>query len=185
MGKEHLQQIIFECLKNAVNEAWYSNTSTPHMSHSDARRELGRNPLRTDVGKHSANDEVRQPSTFDRNGANFQGIHIVFSENMFNIYKIKNFGNIDVVDTLSFFGRGASGEKELRRAIDTLNGAADRNGKTLSYRTITSETNKSISERTSYMKNTFWEYSFNGNDWYILIPNPVQTMKLSKLIRKQ
>ena len=103
---------------------------------------------------------------------------------MFNIYKIKNFGNIDVVDTLSFFGRGASGEKELRRAIDTLNGAADRNGKTLSYRTITSETNKGISERTSYMKNTFWEYSFNGNDWYVLIPNPVQTMKLSKLIRK-
>ena len=79
MGKEHLQQIIFECLKNAVNEAWYSNTSTPHMSHSDARRELGRNLLRTDVGKHSANDEVRQPSTFDRNGANFQGIHIVLS----------------------------------------------------------------------------------------------------------
>ena len=103
---------------------------------------------------------------------------------MFNIYKIKNFGNIDVADTLSFFGRGASGEKELRRAIDTLNGAADRNGKTLSYRTITSETNKGISERTSYMKNTFWEYSFNGNDWYILIPNPVQTMKLSKLIKK-
>ena len=184
MGKEHLQQIILECLKNAVNEAWFSNTSTPHMSHSDARRELGRNPLRTDVGTHSAHDEVRQPCTFDRNGANFKGTHIVLSENMFKIYKIKNFGNLDVVDTLSFFGRGAAGEKELRRAIDTLNGAADRNGKTLSYRTITSETNKGISERTSYMKNTFWEYSFNGNDWYILIPNPVQTMKLSKLIKK-
>ena len=185
MEKEHLKNIIVECLKNAINEAWYSKDSTPHMSHSDAHRELGHNPLRTDVGKHSANDEVRQPSTFDRNGANFQGTHIVLSENMFKIYKIKNFGNLDVVDTLSFFGRGAAGEKELRRAIDTLNGAADRNNKILSYRTITSETNQGISERTSYMKNTFWEYSFNGNDWYILIPNPVQTMKLSKLIRKQ
>ena len=144
MKKEHLKNIILECLKNAVNEAWYSNTSIPHMSHSDAHRELGSNPLRTDVGKHSANDEVRKPSLIDRNGANFQGTYTVLSENMFNIYKIKNFGNIDVADTLSFFGRGASGEKELRRAIDTLNGAADRNGKTLSYRTITSETNKGI-----------------------------------------
>lgn len=184
MEMEHLKNIILESIRNAVNEAWYNDTSTPHMSHSDARRELGHNPLRTDVGNHSANDEVRQPSTFDRNGANFQGTHIVLSENMFKIYKIKNFGNLDVVDTLSFFGRGTSGEKELRRAIDILNGAADRNGKTLSYRTITSESNKGISERTSYMKNTFWEYSFNGNDWYILIPNPVQTMKLSKLVRK-
>ena len=81
MGNEYLKNIILESLRNAVNEAWYSNTSTPHMSHSDARRELGRNPLRTDVGNHSANDEVRQPSTFDRNGANFQGTHIVLSEN--------------------------------------------------------------------------------------------------------
>lgn len=185
MKKEYLKHIILECIKNAINESWYTNGSIPIMSHSDAQKEMGYNPLRTDVGKHSANDEVRQPSTFDRNGANFQGTHIVLSENMFKIYKIKNFGNIDVVDTLSFFGHGASGEKELRRAIDTLNGAADRNGKTLSYRTITSELNKGISERTSYMKNTFWEYSFNRNDWYILMPNPVQTMKLSKLIRKQ
>ena len=77
MEKEHLKNIILESLKNAINEAWYSKASTPHMSHSDAHRELGRNPLRTDVGKHSANDEVRQPSTFDRNGANFQGTHIV------------------------------------------------------------------------------------------------------------
>ena len=184
MNKAESKRLIFESVKKAINEAWYTNTSTPHMSHGDARRELGRNPLRTDVGKHSANDEVRQPSTFDRNGANFQGKHIVLSDNMFNIYKIKNFGNIDVTDTLSFFGRGASGEKELRRAIDTLNGAADRNGKRLSYRTITSESNKSMSERTSYMRNTFWEFSFNENDWYILTPNPIQTMKLSKLIKK-
>jgi hypothetical protein len=184
MSYNNLKRIIDECVKRVITEAWYTDSATPIMTHTGANSELGSNPLRTDVGNHSANDEVRQPSTFDRNGANFKGEHIVFSDNKFNIYKIKNFGSLDVTDTLSFFGKGANGEKELRRAIDILNGAADRNGKFLSYRTITSESHKNISQRTSYMKNTFWEYSFNNNDWYILLPNPIEKMKLSKLVQK-
>lgn len=179
-----LRTILYESIRQSINEAWYTNTATPYMSKSEANRELGRNPLRTDVGNRSPREEVLQPSTFDRNGANFKGEHIVLSDNKFNIYKIKNFGKLEIDGTLSFFGRGATGEKELRRAIDILNGAADRNGKILSYRTITSETKKSISERTHYMKDTFWEFSFNNEEWYILKPNPVQNMKLSKLIKK-
>lgn len=179
-----LEKALYESIKQAINESWYTNTATPYMSRSEANRELGRNPLRTDVGKHSPREEVRQPSTFDRNGANFKGEHIILSDNQFNIYKIKNFGKLEIDGTLAFFGRGATGEKELRRAIDTLNGAADRNGRFLSYRTITSVTKKNVSERTNYMKDTFWEFSFNNSEWYILKPNPVQSMKLSKLIRK-
>lgn len=183
MTKNALERLIFESVKNAINEAIY-DTTIPYMSKVDAQRNLGRNPLRTDVGNHSSNDEVSQPSTFDRNGANFDGEHIVLSDNKFLFYKLKNFGNPDVKDTLSFFGQGATGEKELRRAIDRLNGASDRSSKGLYYRTITSESNKNVSERTSYMRGTFWEYSFNGYDWYILTPNAPQKMKQSKLVKK-
>jgi hypothetical protein len=73
---------------------------------------------------------------------------------------------------LSLFGNGASAERELRKAIDTVNGAADRNGKSLTYRAIVSEKNPRIK---------FWEFSFdNGQTWYILKPQPVQNMKQSK-----
>jgi hypothetical protein len=184
MQDNWLKNLINECVRQALNEGWYDATTTPHMSHSDVNRELGYNPLRTDVGRHSANDEVRQPSTFDRNGANFKGKHIVLSDNQFNIYKIKTFGNLEIQDTLSLFGKGAAAEKNLRRIIDTLNGASDRNYKSLYYRTITSDSNKSISERTSYMRKTFWEYSFDGTNWYVMTPNGVQTMKPSKLLQK-
>lgn len=184
MTKSVLRKIILESVKKALNEAWYDYAAEPYMSKSDAQKELGRNPLRTDVGNHSASEELRQPSTFDRNGENFKGEHIILSDNKFAFYKIKNFGNPDIKDTLSFFGQGASGEKELRRAIDRLNGASNRNLKGLYYRTITSGSNQSVSERTSYMRGTFWEYSFNGYDWYILTPNAPQTMKPSKLVRK-
>lgn len=184
MYKNRLREIIDECVRRALNESWFDQTSTPHVSKSDAARELGVNPLRTDVGGHSSHDEVRQPSTFDRNGANFKGEHIILSDNKFTFYKVKNFGTPDISGTLSFFGKGSNGEKELRRAIDTLNGAADRNGRYLRYRTITSESNKSMSEKTNYMSGTFWEYSFDGSEWYILMPNPSQKMKISKLVRK-
>ena len=182
--KSWLKQMIYECARQAIRESFYDDTATPNVSKADAQRELGINPLRTDVGGHSAHDEVGQPSTVDKNGANFDGEHIVVSDNRFTFYKVKNFRTTDIKDTLSLFGNGASGEKELRRAIDTVNGAADRNGKFLRYRTITSETNKVISERSSYMRNTFWEFSFNGTEWYILKPNPVQNMKQSTFVQK-
>lgn len=178
----YIRKLIFESVRVALSEGDnpYSNTSTPERFKSGAQRQLGRNPLRTDVGNHAGNTETLLPSTFDTNGANFVGEPITLSENMFNVYKIKNFGNVEIKDTLSLFGRGAKAEVELRRAIDTLNGAATRNGKQLKYRTISSEKNKS----RRGMANTFWEFSYNGEDWYILKPNPVQDMKLSKLIRK-
>lgn len=184
MSDNWLKIALLESIREGLNESWYTNTATPYFSKAEVNRELGRNPLRTDVGKHSPREEVRQPSTFDRNGSNFKGEHIVVSDNRFNIYKIKNFGKLEIDGTLAFFGRGATGEKELRRAIDTLNGAADRNGRTLSYRTITSESGQNISQKTNYMKDTFWEFSFNGIEWYILKPNPVQSLKLSKFIKK-
>lgn len=184
MNEIYLRNFILECVRETLNEAWYTGTATPYHSKSEASRELGRNPLRTDVGGHSASTEVRQPSTFDRNGENFRGENIVLSDNKFTIYKIKNFGNPDIKETLSLFGQGAAAEIELRRAIDTVNGAADRNGKSLSFRTITSESNKRKSEQTGHMRGTFWEFSFDGHEWFLLKPNPVQTMKPSKLVRK-
>ena len=46
------------------------------------------------------------------------------------------------------------------------------------YRTITSVSNK---HKNKFI-GTFWEFSLdNGNSWYILKPNPVNNMQLSKL----
>ena len=184
IGKKWLKEIIRKAAKQALNEAWYSDTDSAFLDKSDAQRELGKNPLRTDVGNHSASQEVRQPSTFDRNGVNFKGEHIILSDSMFMIYKVKNFGNPDINGTLSLFGGGANGEKELRRCIDILNGAADRNGKSLSYRTITCTSNQKLSEKSGYMAKTFWEFNLGGQEWYILKPNPIQNIKVSKLLRK-
>lgn len=183
MGYRTLERIISECVRQALYEGMFDTTPQPHLSKADAQRELGVNPLRTDVGGHSAGDEVRQPSTFDTNGENFDGEHIVVSDNKFMMYKVKNFGNPDIQDTLSLFGKGAYGEKELRRAIDVLNGAARRNGRLLSYRTITSESNSQMSSRTGYMRKTFWEFSFDGRDWFIMKPKPVDSPKPSKFSR--
>lgn len=181
MIRERVKRFIDECVREALlEEGIFDKSATPIMSKSDAWRELGTNPLRTDVGGHAANDELRQPSTFDVNGANFKGENLVVSDNKFMMYKVKNFGNPDIEGTLSLFGNGANAEKELRRAIDTLNGAARRNGKYLQYRTITSRSNSSVSEKTGHMRKTFWEFSFDGNEWYILKPNPVQSLKVSK-----
>lgn len=173
-SKNRLREVITKAVKEALYEGMYSKTATPELSKSDIHREIGVNPLITDKW-----DKVRQPSTFDTNGANFKGEHIIVSDNKFTFYKVKNFNNPDIKDTLSLFGGGANGEKELRRAIDIINGAAKRNNKFLELRTITSETNKKLSMKTSYMRGTFWEFSY-GDEWYILKPNPVQNLKASK-----
>lgn len=171
-----LRKIIDECVRRALYEDMFDKTATPHLSKTDVNRSIGINPLRTDVGGHSTHDEVRQASTIDWNGANFDGEHIIVSDNKFMIYKIKNFGNPDISDSLQLFGN----TKELRKAIDTVNGAARRGGKNLYWRTITSDSGKSAAQRTDYNAKTFWEFSFNGNEWYILKPQPVQTLKMSK-----
>lgn len=184
---EEIRKLVREALFEIIKEGRFDTTSTPHNSHADVRRNLGHNPLYTDNGGHSAHDTVSQVSTFDTNGQNFKtnGNNIVISDNKFIIYKIKNFGNDKIESTLDLFGRGAGGEKELRRAIDTINGAANRNGRSVKYRTITSDSFKTTSQRTGQMSKTFWEFSLNnGNDWYVLKPNPIQNMQSSKLVMR-
>lgn len=182
---ENLRQIIREAVIEMIREGRFTDTSTPYNSHGDVNRNLGYNPIYADNGGHSANDTVSQVSTFDHNGENFNtnGNNLFVSDNKFIIYKIKNFGNDKIDSTLSLFGRGAGAEKELRKAIDTVNGAATRNNRSVRWRTVTSEASKRISERSGRMSKTFWEFSFDGgNTWYILKPQPVQNMQQSKLV---
>lgn len=183
MLKTHLKKIINEALNEILNEGWYDSTTTPYFSKSDTNREIGRNPLTVDNGGHSNNDNLTQPSTIDFNGERLDAEPIYLSDNKFQIYKIKNFGNTTIESTLSFFGKGANGEKSFRKAIDTIYGAAKRNGKSVMFRTISSIDNNGKRNST---QNTFWEFSFdNGNTWYILKPNPVQNMTFSKLVQKR
>lgn len=184
---ENVRKIIREVLIEMINEGRFDSTATPHNSRVDMLKNTGNNPLYADNGGHAANDVVSQVSTYDTNGQNFKtnGNDIIVSDNKFIIYKIKNFGNDKIESTLSLFGRGAGAEKELRRAIDTINGAAKRNRRSVSYRTITSESFQGTSRRTGQMSKTFWEFSLdNGNTWYILKPNPVQSVQQSKLVLK-
>ena len=184
---DYIKNIVRKAIMEVLNEGRFDNTTNPHNSHADVSRNLGHNPIYADNGGHSANDTVSQVSTFDTNGQNFKtnGNDIIVSDNKFIIYKIKNFGSDNIESTLSLFGRGAGGEKELRRAIDVINGAAKRNGRSVSYRTITSDSFKNTSRRTGQMSKTFWEFSLdNGNNWYILKPNPIQSMQQSKLIMR-
>jgi hypothetical protein len=87
-------------------------------------------------------DPSGEPSTITPDEEGFiSQKNIVVSDNKFTIYKIKNFGNDKIEDTMSFFGGSTV---ELTRAIHTVNGAAKRNGKPLYYRTITSDQLKSF-----------------------------------------
>jgi hypothetical protein len=177
-----LGKLIDECVRRAIYEGVFDKTATPHISKGDVRRDIGINPLRTDVGGHAAHDEVTQPSTITPDEEGFiSQENIVISDNQLIIYKIKNFGNDKINGTMDFFGGSTV---ELARAINTMNGAARRNGKPLFYRTITSEGNKRASERTRQMVKTFWEFSFDGEEWYIMKPNPVVGLKISKFIKK-
>ena len=165
-----LKQIIYESVVRGIYEGRYTTTAAPHTSKAEAQRELGSNPLRTDVGGHAAHDEVAQPSTVDDNGANFDGEHILLPDSRFTFYKVKNFGTPNIKDTLSLFGQNpATSEVELKRAIDTVNGAAKRNKKHLIYRTFAPE---------SKPRTKFWEFSFdNGQTWYILKPHPIAILQ--------
>ena len=175
MLSESLKRYIRECVNRALNEGWYDETATSERSKGRGF-ELGINPLRTDIGGHASREEVGQPSTFDDNGKNFRGEEIVLSDNRFTFYKVKNFGSPDISGTKALFGN----EKEVRRAIDILNGAAKRNGKFLAYRKITSDSNQKKAQRTDFMSGGFWEFSYGG-DWFILTPNPTEKMKPSKM----
>lgn len=184
---KNLRQLIKEAVIEALSEGRFDHTATPHNSHIDVMQGLGVNPLTVDNGGHAANDVVAQVSTVDFNGENFKtnGNDLCVTNNKFMIYKIKNFGNDKIESTLSLFGRGAMGEKELRRAIDTVNGAATRNRRPVEWRTVTSSSNKRISDSTGKMSNTFWEFSLDGGStWNIMKPNPIQNLQPTKVLLK-
>lgn len=183
MNIEQLTNLITESIFTMLKEGWYNKSTTPYFSKNDIHRNLGRNPLYVDNGNHSPADSITQPSTIDFNGERLDAEPIYLSDNKFTIYKIKNFDTDKIESTLSFFGKGANGEKEFRKAIDTLYGAAKRNGKNVIFRTISSSSNPA--SRNS-VRNAFWEFSFdNGNTWYIMKSSPIQSLKQSKLIQKQ
>ena len=139
-------------------------------------------PHRGDPDIGSPTRIVASPiSHTDAFGINFDGEHIFVSESGFIIYKVKNFANPDLSSVMSLFGN----TKELRRAIDTVNGAARRGGKSLKWRTISDKKRENIVKTSKYQSYTFWEFSFDGgNQWYILKPNPVESIKPSKYVKK-
>ena len=181
MNYVKLVDIISENIVSKICEGWYDNGQNPNFSQGNTFRNLGKNPLFVDNGGHANADNVTQPSTFDTNGANFRGKNYILTPNQFMIYKVKNFGSPDIQSTMSIFGKGSAGEKELRRAIDLVNGAATRNGKNVMYRTFTSEETDKQSLKSGRILGTFWEFSLDGGQtWCILKPSPVTSMKISK-----
>lgn len=175
---QYLKKIIDECIRRALYEGTYDKTTYAHNSKVHDMITMGKNPLTVDVGGHNVNDRLQQASTFD---IPFEPENLFVSDNKFMIYKIKNFGNDKINDSMAFFGNTV----EFRRALDTVRGAADRGGKGIYFRTISPESEKTKVERSKFMVKTFWEFSFDGEEWYILKPNPVQSLKISKFKGKQ
>lgn len=174
----YLDRIISETIRGYINEVRYDNDTQPHNSKTDVHNTIGINPLTVDVGGHSSQDVLSQPSTIDFNGEkmNDNTEHIFVSDNKFLFYKVKNFGNPDVKSTMDFFKK----MPQFRAAIDTINGAAVRSSMGgVYFRTISPETMKDRVEASDFMINTFWEFSYDGEDWYIVQPNPTQKMKKS------
>lgn len=168
------KKAINECVLNLLNEGdWFK-----HSTHPEVRMPGDDHH----VGGHSPADAVKQPSNDDPWGGNFNGEHIIVSENKIIIYKVKNFANPDLKGSMDFFANTV----ELRKAIDTVNGGAKRNGRPVMWRTITCEKFANIARRNNFMSYTFWEFSLDGGSvWYILKPSPLQTMKQSTFKKPQ
>lgn len=173
-----LRRIIDECVRRALYEGGYwDETATPLVT-------IGTTPTRgfNGHGPGLDNGPELEPSTQDFEGEKFRQKteNIFVSDNKFMIYKVKNFGNPDIKDSLQFFGNTV----EFRRAKDTVDGASKRGNKEVYFRTISPESEKTKVERSDFMYKTFWEFSFDGQEWYILKPHPVQSLKISKFIKK-
>lgn len=183
LNRKMLTELIGNIVNNILKEYKYYDDINPDNSKTNRYKNLGLNPLSVDNGGHQSNDVVKQVSTFDKNGEMFTSNDRIFlNKNQFVIYKIKNFGTDSISSTISLFGKGSIGEKNLRSAIDLLNGGATRNGKNIIYRTITLETSLDKAKKSGWMIDTFWEFSINnGGDWYILKPKPLEDIKKSKL----
>lgn len=175
---DYLDRIITETIHRYLVEVRYNDSTTPHNSKNDTHIHIGRNPLTVDVGGHSSQDVLSQPSTIDWNGENMETNteHVTVSDNKFMFYKVKNFGNPNVTSTMGFF----KDIKGFRAAIDIINGAATRNNRVIVYyRTITPESSAEKAKSSGYMLNTFWEFSYDKERWFIIQPKPTQNMKES------
>ena len=162
--------IFKKLLNEAIDVGFFDNTATPETPGHGL-----------EFGNRTTSDVLRQVSHDDPNGVAFDGEHIFVSESGFIIYKVKNFANTDLSGVMALFGN----TKELRRAIDTVNGAARRGGKSVKWRTISDRKKENLVKRSKYQSYTFWEFSFDGgSQWYILKPNPVQTLKPSRYVKK-
>lgn len=185
INEKHLISLIESTIKEFLNEDRYKSSITPYNSQGEVQKNIGSNPLTVDNGGHASNDVVSQSSTFDFNGETFQTTENdrnIVNQNKFTFYKVKNFGNDAIPSTMSLFGSGINGEKNLRTAIDLLNGGAKRNGKHVMYKTITLDKSASKAENTGWMIDTFWEFSLdNGYTWNILKPKPLENIKKSNM----
>lgn len=182
---DRLKIIIESIVRDLLNEEGrFQQSQFPHNSRSHRERNVGNPIIGHGNGSHSNQDVTSQVSTVDDNGANFTSSdrHYCISDKNFLKYKSAHFDNTSIKSTMDFFGGNT---ENLRREIDLLNGAAKRNGKALYYRTITSKTNKKKSQMSGRMSNTFWEFSFDGINWYLLLPNAVEKMKKSKLVTQK
>lgn len=172
-------------IENMVREYLYeegrfTGGPSPHNSRSHRERNVGNPIIGHGNGSHSNQDVVSQVSTYDIFGAGFDGQHCILGDNKFKKYLETNFNNEILHSTMDFFGDDANGLRSLRREIDRLNGAAERNGRGLLWRTITPKAKLKIALKNGFMLYTFWEYSFNnGKNWYILVPNAIDKMKNS------
>lgn len=182
LDRASFELVIESVAKRLIKEYRYNDTITPHNSQTNRAINLGRNPLSVDNGGHSNNDVVGQVSTVDDNGSNFtpNDDAVILSPNQLRMYKIKNFGNDNVMSTLSFFGNGKEGEKALRLAIDQLNGGATRNHKNVTYRVITDIPSMDVAAKSGYMQNSFWEFSLGDGRWFILKPEPLENIRQSQ-----
>lgn len=185
MKYSELKTIIVETIIRHLNESDGGYEKTPNYDpRSYNLQNIAKNPLAQERGNHGGTlDAVRTPSTEDWNGANFKSSDIIhLSDNRLSFYKIKHFQDESKNGSIDFFGKGAIGEKKFRDAIDTIFGAAQRNGKNVLFRSVVSATKP---PRTDSLYNTFWEFSLDdGNSWNMVLPNPIQTMKKSTLIKK-
>ena len=172
---ENIRRIVMEAVRRAIREAVYDVGDFPIHSNGD----IGRNPLAVDNGGHASQDKITQASTVDAWGASFQPKEIKhLMPNQWIIYKVKNFGNPDITGTRSIFANG----KEIRRAIDLVNGSAGRNGRGVTWRVVVDGDKSREALMSGYMSNAFWEFSLDGGyEWYILKPDPVQRLKKSSI----
>lgn len=174
--KEHIDRLVLDII---TESGYYDDSMSPIYSRSKINKGLGVNPLYRDNGNHANADNISQPSTVDWNGEDLKNAEkVVLKENKFMIYKVKNFDNPDIKSTQSIFGDGREGDQRFRNAIDTIYGSAKRNGRDVQFRVISCEAPGTKSSK-------FYEFSYDGDTWYIVKPNPTTDMKESKLVKKQ